>query len=380
MKGRRIIFLFFFLATACLDPYNPPGDAVNYGYLVVDSFVSSTDGTGTVLLSRTKPLDSKDSIIIVSNAQVSLEVENGGTLPFVEMNPGKYELTGASIDASTKYRLKILSAGKTYQSDFVPVVNTPPMDSVTWKQTDADMVEIYVNTHDANNNTHYYRWRYDETWRYTSAFFSSFIYDMATRSVKPRPTTDDIYDCYQNHTSSGIIISSTIKLQSDIVENMILTSFPINAIRMQHLYSINVRQQALTKEQFEYFEQLKKTTENLGSLFDPQPSQITGNIHCINDPSALAIGYFSLGSVDTKRIFVSPLQVDFHKKPVVDPFYNGCVQDTLLTENIPNFSGIQLLTSPVYAGPVLIGYEKSAVSCVDCRLAGGTNVKPAFWP
>jgi hypothetical protein len=379
MKGRRIIFLFFLLATACLDPYNPSASSTNYNYLVVDSFVNSAEGTGTVLLTRTKPLDNNDPSPIVVNAQVSLEAEDGSSFAFAETNPGKYELSGASIDGSKKYRLKITHGNDSFESEFAGVVNTPSIDSITWKELD-NKVEIYVNTHDDQNDSHYYRWRYDETWHYSSAFYSSFIYNAATHSVELRPFDDNIYDCYRNISSTDIVIFSTSKLQNDVVKNFTLTSFPVSNVRLQHLYSINVQQQVLSKEGFEYYQLLKKTTENLGTLFDPLPAQVTGNIRCITDPSQLVIGFFSVGTVDTKRIFISPQEIDFNGNSIVDPIYAGCEQDTLFLQDLGNFAGGDLLTSPAYKGPTLLGYLRSPTSCVDCRMAGGTTVKPDFWP
>ena len=42
---------------------------------------------------------------------------------------------------------------------------------------------------------------------------------------------------------------------------------------------------ALTRDQFNYWANLKKTTEYLGTIFDAQPSQLNNNIHCLSNPS-----------------------------------------------------------------------------------------------
>ena len=61
---------------------------------------------------------------------------------------------------------------------------------------------------------------------------------------------------------------------------------------------------------------MKKNTEQTGSLFDPQPSQLSGNIHCLTDPNELVIGYVEITQEQTQRIFISSSEVsDWHYDP-----------------------------------------------------------------
>ena len=43
---------------------------------------------------------------------------------------------------------------------------------------------------------------------------------------------------------------------------------------------------------------MQKNAESLGSIFDEQPTQITGNIHSVTNPSEQVIGYVSAGTVE----------------------------------------------------------------------------------
>jgi hypothetical protein len=74
------------------------------------------------------------------------------------------------------------------------------------------------------------------------------------------------------------------------------------------LYSINVRQYSLSKGRYEFLQRMKKNTEGTGSIFDAQPSELSGNIYCTtnNDP---VIGYIDVCPVQEKRIFVDPNKV-----------------------------------------------------------------------
>ena len=75
--------------------------------------------------------------------------------------------------------------------------------------------------------------------------------------------------------------------------------------KLSVLYSINVKQYALSHEAYLFFEKVKKNTEQVGSVFDPQPSELQGNIHCITIPDEMVVGYVDILEEKTQRIFIS---------------------------------------------------------------------------
>jgi hypothetical protein len=52
----------------------------------------------------------------------------------------------------------------------MPVQNNPPIDSISWKR-DEEGVRVFVNTHNPEGNTRYYRWEFEETWEIRSILF-----------------------------------------------------------------------------------------------------------------------------------------------------------------------------------------------------------------
>ena len=128
---------------------------------------------------------------------------------------------------------------------------------------------------------------------------------------------------------------------------------------------------------------LKKNTESIGTLFDPLPTQLTGNIQCINNPSEPVIGYIGAYSIEEKRIFISKKELPENWKTITG--YENCTRlDTV--DNTPEDIAAQFGAEgsiPVYEllsqrGPGVIGYLYSTKTCIDCRVRG-TNVRPAFW-
>jgi hypothetical protein len=123
---------------------------------------------------------------------------------------------------------------------------------------------------------------------------------------------------------------------------------------------------------------MKKNTEQTGSLFDAQPSQLSGNIHCLTDPNEFVIGYVEITQEQNQRIFISHSQVSDWK---YDP---GC-SNYEIDNNLDSIAKYASGLTPMYPsaldalGNILKFKAASDVKCVDCRI-GRTNQKPPFWP
>jgi hypothetical protein len=144
----------------------------------------------------------------------------------------------------------------------------------------------------------------------------------------------------------------------------------------------------MTADAFNYYEQLKKNTEQLGSIFDAQPSELPGNIHCVSNPGDVVIGYVTAGSPAQSRIFIDNRYLPGWRASTP---YDGCKMDTALfarqiAHTIVNQVQLFIYTGeqmPIYVieppGSTKIdGYTTSSPGCVDCTLRG-SNKQPDFW-
>jgi hypothetical protein len=68
-------------------------------------------------------------------------------------------------------------------------------------------------------------------------------------------------------------------------------------------YSILVRQIALDYNAYLYWQALLGSTELTGSLFDPQPGQVTGNIHSVTNPKEPVFGSVSVSTATDEKDF-----------------------------------------------------------------------------
>lgn len=331
-------------------------------------------------------------------ATVTVESDQNNIYPLQEVGGGKYAIPALSLDAARKYRLKILVAGEQYLSDFVPVVDAPPIDSVGF-DIKGNGMQINVSAHDPKNNTHYYRWDYQETWIFHSNYYSGYVSNGDT-VIERNQITNQIYQCWGNDTSSNIVIGSSTALSRDVISNLPLTFVSSTSEKIGTKYSILVKQYALTGPAYTFWKNLKSSSEQLGGIFDPQPTEISSNIHAVSNPSEPVIGYLSAGRVTSKRIFISDTQLPGW---VPAPVYPNCMLDSLYLYyqpasatiginqeneyfNANRGAGKKVQYIPVQAiiviapigGAVIVGHTGSTPECVDCTLRG-TNKKPSFW-
>jgi len=353
---------------ACIDPFSPPEVNSVEKYLVVDGFLNMSKDTTKIELRRTQNAQEKTAPTPELGAKLSLEGEKGEMYPFTDRGKGLYILLPGVLNRAVKYRLNITTKnGQQYVSDFVAVSKTPPIDSVTYNFDKVlNAMVIKVNTHDATNSTRFYRWQFDDTYEYFAPYFSGL--EVVGKELLGRQK--NINQCWKSGKSANIILGSTIKLSRDEIRDLPVNIVPVASNKLLTRYSILVKQYGLTQEAFEYWTSLSKTTQSTGSLFDPQPSQVTGNIRNKANPKELVFGYFSAAVEQEKRIFMEPRL----------GYYETCVIDTLpLRCSTPDvecvFNTQKLLLTYVGLTDVLA----VAPSCADCRVQGGSTTKPSFW-
>jgi Domain of unknown function (DUF4249) len=349
---------------------------------VVEGFIN-INGNTDVMLTRSSGLDSP-RLIPEPGAEVDIQMESGANYFLTEGFGGHYTNDGLNLDPSQQFRLHIQTAnGREYVSDYSVVKITPPIDSVNWTASSnsvtGNQVNIFVSTHDDQSQPGYYQWQYEETWRYNAKYGSVLEYQNG--SIILRPDSDLIYACWKSDVSTTISIANTEKLSSNVIYQNPLTQIPYNASdRLISRYSILVRQFAITRDWYEWNQKIKKNTEQLGSIFDAQPSETGGNIHCVTDPGELVIGFIGCTTETVKRIFIDRSEIP---RGTISDGYDFCLPDTVgLSQadfDVYFKDGYLIPITYAIVHNVIVGIQSSTPECVDCRVRGGTNIRPPFW-
>lgn len=357
----------------------PKTVAESNNILVVEGIINSGNDSTFIKLSRTVRLDAGRAINAETGAMVTVESESGAIYILTEISDGIYAAAPITINNTHKYRLHIQTNSKEYISDFVEVKITPVIQNLGF-DVKGDKLNITVSTADSTNNTRYYRWEYDQTWEFNANYHSDLKY-IDHQLVYRVQDKDEIYHCWANEKTPEIKLGSSAKLSQDVVKDNILLSVPGTSEKLGIKYSILVKQYALTKDAFEFWQNLKKNTEQLGTIFDPMPSQLMGNIHCINNAAEQVIGYVSVSSITTKRAFIDKSSLTQFK---TTPFYTDCRVDTADIEHLDfHFQTEKGPYIPLWTYEGREGENKSGLAmaisrCADCTLRGTTK-RPDFW-
>jgi predicted secreted protein len=399
---KKVIFnlsvLLIALLCACTKPYNPQVVATNANALVVEGLINTGTDSTYIKLSRTVEVNSTTTTNPEKKAIVTVENAQGTVYPLTEISPGTYSALPLNLNNTTQYRVRIkTSNGKTYLSALVTPKVAPPIDSVGFKIL-ANGIQLYVNAHDATNNTRYYKFTYQETWQFHALYSTNYI--TTGKAIVPRPQNQLVYSCFGTDYSTNTIVNSTAALSQDVVYQFPVTTVNQTSEKIETKYSIQVTEVALTKDAYQFWDNLKTNTESLGSIFDAQPSEIAGNINNVADPSEPVIGYIGAGVPQKKRVFISNAQLPHIWQPTYPyicsldtafgcnphtPPPTPCFNDTLINLIPLTKAHLYSITDPFFQftnSSIIsmkpLGYLYTDPLCADCTLRG-SKTTPSYW-
>ncbi|RZL13512.1 MAG: DUF4249 domain-containing protein, partial [Hymenobacter sp.] len=302
-----------------------------------------------------------------------------------------YRSDSLQLPAGRQYQLRITTASNaTYESAPAPLKVTPPIDKLAWQLRDG-RISILLDTHDASAQSRYYRWKLVETWQFHTLAESRLEYfpNPAPGRSNFGQRTTPIYTCWRTEQPTTINQGTSAGLSQDALTNTVITSFSDRAERVEARYSVLVSQLAETAEEFAYLELLRKNTEAVGTVNDPLPTQLTGNVHRVDNASEPVLGFVGAHTVQQQRLFIDSTQLPYLDFYQYDTPYKDCQVSTQYfcdDKGVCDADGVlKLFTSPTnipleYIGdPVYgLGITSATADCADCRTRG-TTTKPSFW-
>jgi len=308
------------LFSTCVDRFNPDlSDIASENELVVEGFITDTDESQKITLSRTVAVGLEDFVNPPeSNAIVQVIDQDGNRHTLIEKQSGEYITNPFEFRAQVgnSYQLRIeLADGEIYESDFQELLPVDPIDSVWWERSfveevngrfvrDIEVVRFYTN-YDEHDQTNYYRYEHFGTYAFASERQGQTICWTNPDSI-PVDLSPNVI-CYLDTLGD---LPLNISAYPDPIEGATGSEEIFNirfGIRFRLGYSIEVRKYNLTKEYFDFLSAVREQGEFGGSIFDSPPTQILGNIRNVNNPSRFALGYFSTLAQTTKRVQIPAL-------------------------------------------------------------------------
>ena len=230
--------------------------------------------------------------------------------------------------------------------------------------------QFYLNTQEAKSDTNYFMWRLYGTYKYRSDFLIRYIWD---GKLKPFPKPDSLYTCYNDDNIDNLITMSTVGLSSPIIIGLPLNYVNTETRKLSIRYSLLVKQFSLNKTAFEYYDRVSTVNSDQEALYTKQPYQVRGNIYNTADHDELVLGYFLVGGVSEKRIYVD-------RSTFIEYHYMECVLTRRDYEAFGYIGWTDRVTWPLFVTTNSDGVRALPLqACMDCREAGGTPVVPDYW-
>jgi len=367
----RKLYILFFLAVllgSCISDYIPALVSDNPELLVVDGTI--TDSISTIRLSRSYAIDQNfANNIPVADALVRIEVQ-GGKARTIGLQPerGRYDIFTGPLAHDSLYRIHIQWNDEEYVSEYLRPLVTPEIDDISIaKKGPGEPLELFVSTTNSASGSSFYRWTYHDIWEFDADLYAMGIWDPTGDSIMIYDEREGPYNmvfhCWQQGRSNTLILENTLKLSENHIRGKRILQIPASNKRISHLYYIEVTQYSIRKETYDYYSNLQKNIDEMGSLFAPIPSEMNGNIRCVTN-TLQAIGFVDVCIPSTKNRFITRAEAGF------EPPRKSC----------------DVLDTPKYGyGIFQIDNTGNATAfapleCIDCTKNGGTKNKPDFWP
>lgn len=387
MRFLFLISLIFFIGIGCLEKFNPqiPNPS---NVLVVEGHLSDRREPDRVKLSRTRAIGNPLSVA-EQNARVVVIDGSGREHVFGEVAPGVYESAKSDFQGVVGeiYMLDIVTRdGRHYRSDPVRFKKTPPIEEVYYEEAskvqlgelDQSGISVFLDTYDPTGNTRYYRWEWLENWEIKMPINSKYDFQVFKDTVGmgyPIPKALRVDVCYDTDTTRKIMVASTKLLREDRVSRFELTFVSTDGFKLESIYGIIVYQYALDEAGHAYWDELRAASEGQGTLFDPQPYELTGNVRNVDDPDEPVLGYFDASTVTVNSLVVIRDQLEDLFFPLNQCFLErDTVPYRLVTEYLQ--SGYLIDTVGPFGSTYVI---MAPIDCADCRLYG-TLERPKFRP
>ena len=291
-----------------------------------------------------------------------------------------------NLSLGQRYRLHLETynpesggVANVFESEWLTPLDAPTIDGLSYSHH-PEYEELWVGLSMHCNGAHHFRWTFSETWEYHSDIPTSYEYKPFQRKVGlfDGPT---LYYCWDSANSSSINIFSTANQTDDRFEELAFHTIPLSNRRLQVMYRIQVRLEAMSENAYNYWYNIQQNSEGQGSIFAPTPSEMASNIHCITDPSIQVMGYLN-AAVQTEATMYYDNAIEHYYKPGL-PFerYDEKVSVKQLDSMDYWYSHGYLPYQEIYEGTMEPSHYMWAQGiCIDCRKLGGTKVKPKGWP
>ena len=280
---------------------------------MVDALVTDEDKSNYVILTRTIETSDEDPVR-VTGATVIISDDAGNRTLLVEKNAGEYRTDSLNFRGAVgrTYTLSIeTESGEKYVSDPSVMYPVTDIDSIYFSKDQllseetGEMipgVSVFIDSRD-ESNSNYYRWSYEEWWKFQAPDPKMFNYINDSTIV---PVAEIKQTCWANKKSDVIDIENTVlENNGGFIKKPVLFIASEETNRLLIQYYVEVRQLSISKEEYRFWDLMLQLNESGGDIFDKQPFQIFSNIHNVTNPDEQIIGYFQVSGAKLIQKYIT---------------------------------------------------------------------------
>lgn len=326
-------------------------------------------------------------------SDVYVETYKAGSIKAKNLGMGVYEIDTRSLPSDARCRLKVdIKKGKSYASSWMTSLPAPDVNAIDLNVSDKT-VALELSLTGRSDATRYYRWDFDETWEIAADFVPThmFVDDVDPRDAenprkiyRERTDNEKYMYCWLSDSSREYGLGNTAALGENKVIRQRFHTVGRSDKRMQRLYSVNVKARSLSADAYEFLDNLQKNSNIGGSLFTPVPSEVRGNIRCLSDTNEFVYGYISVAVLSQRRFFLGSEFTRYYipAENAADLMYLPDADEDGRHDFIQHYlrgdRPVHLLEGQMT--PTVSNMLWAPGRCTDCRLEGGSKIKPDYWP
>ncbi len=370
-----LIALVSMLAYSCVKEIEPDIEIYDTEKYVVSGIFTDEVGPQEVVVSLSSGISSPKRIF-VEHCNVKVIRSDNSELVYFEQGPGVYvaNVDIAFIDKSQSYKVQVKTPqGAIIESSFEGFSSCAEVGDVYWRTQGEEGSSIigyqfYTDMHASESDSKYYLYKIIETFEHHSPYPLEYWWNGHMNRVEP-PDFSKMY-CWITRDIYDIFPLSTKDFSENIYNEYQLNYTNNISQRLQHLYSLLIKQYSISELAYDYWAQMRLNLHQSGGMYNTQPVQVKGNLSYTTISDKEVLGYFGVSEVKEKRIFVPPSPFT-----IID---NSCNIRILRF----GYREINWREYPAYIYSEL-GIPQAKVMdkpCVDCTKMGGVIQKPVFWP
>jgi hypothetical protein len=327
---RILIYILLLLPMACIDPYKadvPDGQQL----LTIEGIIHNGPGPHAISITRSATYGSVFQGLVrpVTGATVVIR-DNEGRITFLEERENSrgnyFTPAGFRAEIGKSYTLQIQTLeGKVYTSLPERVESVPPIENIALKTVTIPVegeiiprsgVQLISEINDPADQKNFYFWRLSPVVHVLEARPDLFVI-LETRTPAPK---DCCVTCFRTESTGN----QSLFIAQDDNFNGLTTRIPAgfiedNGLRFVSKLRVDLKQYAISQEAYRFLRLVKQQAEISGSIFDPPPATIRGNMISLDDPDEVVLGYFMAAGESSRRIYIDKSDLTFRQNTGIIP-------------------------------------------------------------